>query len=411
MFVLMDVEWYKAGKKNHLTQIAAVRLDRKLCREDTFYQCIQPPSTKGNIWGHSSFSGGRSKYQNAPKEDMVLLLFRDWMRGDDTILWWNRESEALFRTKYKTRFGMDPVPMGVIGDFVTKRLMVVPCPTRSARRLCSIVGVKAPDPVHNALTEISTIELLLRHGHMTCRDLVENGCMNLLPVEPKQAPIHVAKGPELIFFCDIETSIVHRKDCEQLDKIEKSHLKGFATAKGCRRQGLIPCDCCKNEIASQMLGTDNEANKVYRTKASGSRIVHYRDCSRIKSKEDEQLFVYEDLREARKDNCRLCNCCSKIYAQYKPLAERIHSFCAEHQLKDSFFDDAIHIFSAHDFWRIIWEPTSSNPVLYHRNRINYRQKDDTIEHYHRQKHVPGDIMKQIEYIVSHDNYVVEKKTR
>ena len=177
--------------------------------------------------------------------------------------------------------------------------------------------------------------------------------------------------------------------------------------KGCVKDKLRPHSCCKAEMDAYLEDVQNvnRVQPVYLSLKSRSKIVHYKGCARISRTAADDLKEYPSIREARNEGNRLCNCCCSMRPWYQPLKEQIHDFCLKHHLQDSFHDDSLHIFSEHDFWRIIVDEYTGTPVLYHRNIYpKPHEEHDEIAQYHRQKCHTPDIMKQLEYIVQHDDY-------
>lgn len=102
----------------------------------------------------------------------------------------------------------------------------------------------------------------------------------------------------------------------------------------------------------------------------------------------------------------------RIVALIRPYKNEIKSYCSEHRLQCRLHDNALHIISEHDFWRVIVDEYTGKLALYHRSTQPFRKKDhDTsIPLYHRQSIHSSDIMSILAIITNHDDYRVKSGT-
>ena len=151
---------------------------------------------------------------------------------------------------------------------------------------------------------------------------------------------------------------------------------------------------------------------VYRSDRSKGKIVHLESCRYLKRIPENRRIRYESFASAGGEGCRFCRICSPVLSGYQREKEKIDSICRENGLTCIPVNESLHIHSRYDFWRIIPDPESVAPALYHRNKRAGRKqpKRSEIYFYHRQnvheKTLPG----LIRYILKHDLYT-EKKNR
>lgn len=125
MYVLMDLEWFEtqSGKKCP-TQIAALRMSEEWTTTDTFYERICPSEGVTVPWNHISFAQEPSEnYLYAPCAGTVFGEFRDWLRSDDFLCWWTRESAELFDALYEEACGNEcPQPHRFLKNFFASKI-------------------------------------------------------------------------------------------------------------------------------------------------------------------------------------------------------------------------------------------------------------------------------------------------
>ena len=195
MYILMDIEWVEAGNRSEITQIAALRIDNQCKRMDEFVRRIRPSNSKGVQRSHMAYTGGTSQqFRSAMGFDCVMLEFRDWLDGAETILWWHESSENLFREKFQKRFGTEPPPMGVVRKLVREKLTDGAIKAGTPHVLCQARSLNAPQPEHFSKNDVEALRLIMVYAQAWPEDMIAAGCLEKIEYTPKAGLDHKGKG-------------------------------------------------------------------------------------------------------------------------------------------------------------------------------------------------------------------------
>ena len=415
MYVLMDMEWYQKPGKQIPVQIAAIRTNDQYEYLDQFVRRIRPDREMDIKWDQLCFNGGTA--QQFKSAQNLLQCFNDlnnWLQKDDIILWWHVNAEQLFRKTHIQLFGQMPGKMGVLQKYVKAHL------TNDGKKrngsphvLANARGITVLTPEHDAFNDALALFRLLKYTGIPINQYIAEGCMdrergmtaseNITSASPKA--VNREKG----YYYDSKNHLLHRYDCPLTTS--KAGMKYFETIRGCVRQSLNPCRCCRGEMDYYMQSIGRKY-PVYKSRTTGT--VHLNDCVYISRIKQYHLVGYFNLENALSNNGRLCSCCASIRSFYLREKDDILRYCVSNQLNVSLKEDGIHVISQNEVWRIVMDPFRNQPTLYHHNRF-YRGRKPTnsgLSEYHIQNCSWKSIVEYLKYIKNHEKYIIrENKAR
>ena len=145
------------------------------------------------------------------------------------------------------------------------------------------------------------------------------------------------------------------------------------------------------------------------SKTCGTKIYHHNWCRYEKRIRDCNKVYYPLEKEVREKGYKACNCCSEMSKQYREEKKEIDNFINKNDMTVRLDDNQLYIDTKEASWKIVVDSLEKRYVLYHENRVPFRnciQKDGTIRRpYHLQGDVTANtIMEYIRYIHAHDKW-------
>lgn len=142
---------------------------------------------------------------------------------------------------------------------------------------------------------------------------------------------------------------------------------------------------------------------IYANKNSVKKVIHIKECSYLKNKEQKNIIVFFDMGEAFRQGYMLCQKCNPIKKQYFREGVFINNFAKANNLKVELGKQEINIQSSLEQWKIVVAHDGYGMALYHRNTEN-RYNDNYVPNYHNQGVARETIVDYLKYIVKHDIY-------
>lgn len=107
MYVLIDVEWFQqAETTKYLTQIAASRFSETWESTAEFSSLVRPPDAGNCDWEHMAYNGySPHEVMNSGSEAACIEHFAAFLKEDDTLCVWSKETKKIIREKYELYTG------------------------------------------------------------------------------------------------------------------------------------------------------------------------------------------------------------------------------------------------------------------------------------------------------------------
>lgn len=308
MFVLMDIEWV-TNRMNHIspTQIAALRVDDSWNATERFYARIRPKDATFHLWNHMAYTGGQpSDFLFARGIFQALTDLKAWLREDDTICFWTRDSMNILKSVYNLIL-KEKVPQRMIAliDYVFPYLSE----RKDAYQICSAMGNQASGPKHQAENDVQAIRQAL-----ACMQYPASLLAGAPPTAPDignvRLPITVDKA-QFPYQFDVCNEVFHKKGCGEIPA--GTVLTGHPNLKYLFRKKLKPCPACmRNDMRkfSRERNMDIINRSQYRfVFAESSDVFHRRDCGLILSTTSEikGSHYYCACEKTGRRPCKVCN--------------------------------------------------------------------------------------------------------
>ena len=407
MFVLMDMEWYQQNGENMPVQIAAIRTDDRFQCLKQFYRRIRPERLQGIRWGHVCFRGSEpQQFRTSEALGKVMADLRNWLRGDDVILWWHESSENLFRRAYARIFGQEPKAMGVLHECVGAHLDDGAVTRGSAWALAGARGLGVDKPEHHSLHDVKALLLLLKHVGIPVSRYAEEGCMRRRVWQPF---LQTGKTKEpAVYFFDPKGGLLHRAGCP--DARPGVGAQFCDSMEYCVRHRMEPCGCCRKDMDA-FINDSRRAYPVYINRRTG--MAHLESCFYVKNTHVSKKTGHFSLKAALVSGCRLCSRCAGISSYYRAEKKEIDDFCGQNRLICECREDGLHIISRNEIWRIVMDMERNEPTLYHHNtRGNRKKADDAgLTDFHVQGCAWESILEYLRYIKRHEKAVVRREKK
>ena len=306
MYVLVDIEWaINHEYRKSLTQIAAARVDEKWNVKDSYFSLIRPQNSSFHDWSQVCYSGAKeSDFRQARSAYDVLSEFEEWLRMDDILLFWYKESvtvynfmhKILFKTsfEYKELVLVDYAAM-VLDDGLMRR--------GNPYHLAQKRGIKTPHEHHISSNDVEAMRCLLCEIKMP-QVLLEE------PAKPVEHKKNEHKNSTLPFQYDEVEKLLHKAECPRL---HTSHsMQSFATLASCIKKKLRPCEEClgKEYREARFAGFIDRLNRcqynyIY---IPSSRVFHKPSCHLVYNTNDTIMgtVTFDRVKKTRRRPCKIC---------------------------------------------------------------------------------------------------------
>lgn len=268
---------------------------------DTFYERICPPEGVTVPWNHISFAQEPSEnYLYAPCAGTVFREFRDWLRSDDFLCWWTRESAEIFDILYEEACGNEcPQPHRFLKNFFASKIKDGFTHRGNLYSLARERGLTLFLPEHCSLNDVKVLRQL-----MLCL-----GNPEALLSKSSQLSKETQTG--LPFWFDTKMKVIHMdKKCA---KVWGCSFQGFKTVAKCCSEGYKPCPQCCGGSWEKIIYAFNCEN-VKRTKCGyfyfpDSNFFHRGTCKEIlfAVRSYSAVGQYKTCINKGYRPCKLCN--------------------------------------------------------------------------------------------------------
>jgi len=306
MFVIADIEWITL--ENGLqapTQLAAIRVDEHWNEADRFSSFIRPKDSSYHDWNHIAYTGGVPiEFLHAKSAYSVFTNFREWLRDNDTVLWWYRESEKLYRRMVSVILKQqDTHKMISINEYVYAFLSGESHSRGSSYAIAGHRGITLKhDLKHNAANDTRVMRELMAKISYPQKQL-------LMPLtKPENVPQAEQQMDDKPYQYDPSTNTLHKKDCPRIVGMKAI---GCRTLKASIQRGFKPCPCCKDEYRTAFrernIGIIERSQYTYLF-TLGSQVYHKYTCGlMIGAKNIMGTRTYEAIAKTGRRPCKVCN--------------------------------------------------------------------------------------------------------
>lgn len=318
MFVITDLEWVQRNA-TFPTQLAAVRVNSSWEVVDRFAMLIRPSFHKIS-WKHVAFTGyERDEFRNAYSASAVFTHFSQWLRDDDTLVWWVSGPPDTFLKLAKALLRATPKNRMLMLRPAIERFLPGQGKIGSAYDVADALHIDISRPEHNAVNDVEAIRVVCAHLNLDQATVTATRTARE-PYAPdlRQKIAKSHEKPDLPYYYDHKENLLHSKDCSHLQHDPNGHvipgplLTGHGSLKNCIKERLVPCACCKEqyhtldeELRRSVISSTN-FSYVYRSKSS---VFHKASChqvTRIPFMDVRGATYYDTCLENGKRPCGWC---------------------------------------------------------------------------------------------------------
>jgi len=138
-----------------------------------------------------------------------------------------------------------------------------------------------------------------------------------------------------------------------------------------------------------------------------SNVYHERNCWHLKHSQ-KKCWLYTNPEKAEQRGLRPCKCCSTVRFHLTYERKALDRFVSGKSMTYKIIGDSMYVKTDISCWKIIYDPSKLDYVIFHRNKssapIDFDHPER--EHYHRQKDKQGAPTMEacFRYIRSHDSF-------
>lgn len=255
--VLIDIEWIEENNVSSVTQLAAVRVTENWEVEDTFERLVCPENYWNTDWEHIAYSGySPEEFLIGVSEKTCILDFIKFLRHDDSILCWQRDTKHLLMQKVERFSGM-PLPANCksvnqsVYDIAKSRGIK----SYGLYEVVEKLGIATPVPMHRSTNDVAVMRSLLSalgYG----KKAVRNAPAKTADRRARNADI--LSRVEYNYIFSPASKVFHRPSCHLMrNAIDIEGCIYYKTAIKAR----VPCRVCRPEPNEQPQKTEvNEAS-------------------------------------------------------------------------------------------------------------------------------------------------------
>ena len=304
MYVLTDIKLVSTLENpNCPIQLAAIRVNEDWDTVDTFSAAIG--SKDCPIQQEDDLHPSCCWETDAPpsgETTEVLHAFQAWLVPDDILCWWTRVSKRVYFRLSHADYASSKADKSIfLSEYLFGWLFQQPCSVGTPQKLCMAHGIQVPQAADDALSNILTMQALLKGIGFPQSRLYT-------PPEQWSKDTPAQRGsPTFRLLYDPETRLLHRSDCDCLP--EARYLPGYTSFRVPIRRGYQACICCRKEYFEALRKRNAEwiSRADYPFLYSGnSRVFHTKSCPHVLMiREIRYTFHYDTCARSRRP-CKLC---------------------------------------------------------------------------------------------------------
>lgn len=249
MYVLIDVEWFQQGETaKYITQVAASRVTETWQSTAGFSCVVCPPDACNYDWEHMAYNGhSPDDFMNGSSEAACIACFAAFLKEDDTLCVWSKDTRKVIRQKYKL----------YTGNTLPNRCVCVNKEAYSAARrrgihvfemyaVAQAMDIKTPVPKHCSINDLSVLTSLLSALKLNLekKSQVAQAHPPKKVISKQERNADILARTQYNFVFTPASHVFHRPSCKMM--LRASGINGsvyYKTAAKNRR----PCKLCRPE--------------------------------------------------------------------------------------------------------------------------------------------------------------------
>ncbi len=256
--VLFDMEWVQKNEVKSITQLAAIRVTEEWKTVDGFERLVRPTSGQGTDWAHMAYSGySPDEFRSGVDENACIAAFFDFLRDDDTLLCWHKDTRRLLKQKCEQYIGKPlPIKCTCMNEQVYLAVRDSGIKPHGLYEVAGDVGLTTPVPRHQSANDVGVMRDLL--SELECR--VKSG-LSVSEKIPKKKMTRRERNADILsrvqynYIFTPASKVFHRPTCHLV--LNARDIMGCVYYKKAIK-GRVPCKICHPEpIAPQLPSKTN----------------------------------------------------------------------------------------------------------------------------------------------------------
>lgn len=269
MYVLIDVEWLQQGvATKYITQIAASRVTETWESTAEFSCLVCPPDAWNCDWEHMAYNGySPDEFMNSGSEAECIKRFAAFLKEDDTLCVWSKDTKKIIREKYEFYTGSTLLNSCVcVNDTVYIAARNRGIDVFEMYAVAEKMGVETPVPKHCSANDIFVLASLLSALKIEPKKKAQVIQMHTAKkaVSKQERNANILARAQYNFVFTPDSPVFHRPSCKLM--LRANDINGsvyYETAAKNRR----PCKLCHPESCE---GKSNIKREVTQSKSSAS---------------------------------------------------------------------------------------------------------------------------------------------
>lgn len=283
MYVLCSMETMVNHREYHgTTQLAAIRVDEQWKAQGTFSQLICPQGPSFHVWSDPAYTGYKpTDFLMAPSAYWAMVRFREWLKPDDVLCWWDVKTQTEHMRLYGALFKCASAHREIaLNRYFQAYLADGLQHAGSVYKLCEAREIEVQGKAHCALDDVHAIRTFLKNVQFP-QEALELRPPKQIPEMPKQNV--EPEGVTYPYVYEPLDNRFHRRECPTLTL--DIPLEPFEHLSHCLKRGFDPCPVCVRKEVLALRRTQNKesiARSKYRfVYARGGKVFHKRECALV----------------------------------------------------------------------------------------------------------------------------------
>ena len=243
MNVLIDMEWVQSGEEFEITQIAAVRVSEQWDPVDSFHCLVCPVSCWDADWDHMAYNGySPDEFRAGLDEPSSLLHLLRFLRADDTVVIWHRDTERVLRLKCETVLGVEfPFKCRHVAQKVRGMASARGIGQHGLYEISEAFGFPSPAPQHQSVNDVLVLRRLL--SRLRIRFPAGTGAVQPPPEEKtrREKNLDMLSRSQYKYIFTPSSHVFHRATCHLM--LNARTIEGTVRyRKACKDR--VPCKVC-----------------------------------------------------------------------------------------------------------------------------------------------------------------------
>ena len=244
MNVLIDIEWVQSGEDFEITQIAAVRVSEKWETVDTFGALVCPASCWNVNWDHMAYNGySPDEFRAGSDEASCLLRLLHFLKADDTLICWHKDTEHVLKRKWETTVGEELLlKCRHVNQKVHGLASARGIDQHGLYETAAAFGIELPAPKHQATNDVQVMQRLL--SKLNIQFSANSGAIQDAPRKKtrREKILEALSHSQYNYIFTLDSNVFHRVTCHLMLNAKTIH--GTVRYEKASR-GRVPCKVCR----------------------------------------------------------------------------------------------------------------------------------------------------------------------